>query len=84
MLSLNEARRLLDRGKLYSSLASIIIIITILYLLDAGMSPSIHKHLRCGVASTYNFSMKGIVEIKGRIPAVNCTSRSTKTHPPNM
>ena len=62
MLSLNEARRLLDRGKLYSSLASIIIIITILYLLDAGMSPSIHKHLRCGVASTYNFSINGTTQ----------------------
>ena len=57
MLSLNEARRLLDRGKLYSSLTSIMIKITILYLLDAGMSPSIHKHLRCGVALTYNFTI---------------------------
>ena len=59
MASMNEATRLLDRGKLYSTLASMIIIITILYLLDAGMSPSIHKHLRCGVASTYNFSING-------------------------
>ena len=62
MLSLNEARRLLERGKLYSSLASIIIIIIILYLLDAGMSPSNHKHLRSGVVSTYNFSINATRE----------------------
>ena len=57
MASLNEATRLLDRGKLFISVASMIIIITILYLLDAGMTPSIHKHLRCGLALTYNITI---------------------------
>ena len=54
MAALNEPRRLLERGKLYISITSMIIIITILYLLDAGMTPSIDKHLRCGLALTYN------------------------------
>ena len=57
MASLNEATRLLDRGKVYISVASMIIIITILYLLDEEMTPSIHKHLRCGLALTYNITI---------------------------
>ena len=57
MASLNGATRLLDRGKVYISVASMIIIITILYLLDAGMTPSIHKHSRCRIALSYNITM---------------------------
>ena len=57
MATLNEARRLLERGKVYTSPASMTIIITTLYLLDKEMTPSIHKHLRCGLALSYNITM---------------------------
>ena len=58
MSALNEARRLLERGKLFISGTSlIIIIITTLYLSDVGMTASIEKQLRCGLALTYNLTI---------------------------
>ena len=65
MAALNEARRLLERGKLYISVTSMIIILTILYLLDVGMTPSIDKHLRCGLALTYNLTINDTTQPYG-------------------
>ena len=65
MAALNEARRLLERGKLYISVTSMIIIITILYLSDVGMTASIEKQLRCGLALTYNLTINDTTQPYG-------------------
>ena len=66
MSTLNEARRLLERGKLFISLASlIIIIITTLYLSDVGMTGSFEKNLRCGLALTYNLTINDTTQPYG-------------------
>ena len=62
MAALNEARRLLERGELYISVTFMIIILTILYLLDVGMTPSIDKHSRCGLALIYNITMNDTIQ----------------------
>ena len=66
MSTLNEARRLLERGKIYISVAFLIIlIITTVYLSDVGITGSIEKNLRCGLALTYNLTMNGTTQPYG-------------------
>ena len=62
MAALNGARRLLERGKLYISVTSMIIILALLYLLDVEMTPSIEEHLRCGLALIYNITVNDTIQ----------------------
>ena len=66
MSTLNEARRLLERGKIYISVTSLIILlITTLYLSEVGMSGSFEKNLRCGLALTYNLTINDTTQPYG-------------------
>ena len=62
MAALNEARRLLERGKVYISVTCMIIILALLYLLDVEMTPSIEEHLRCGLALIYNITVNDTIQ----------------------
>ena len=56
MASLNAVTHMLDRGKVYVTICSMFILITVLYVLDMEISPSIHEYVKCGVGMGYNYT----------------------------